>query len=184
MRADPALTWYALAVTATRELAVAKDLRGTALTILIPMETNWHRVSRHANRMELVERPLLPAYIFAGCRGAFPFRALDETRLYCEPVRHARELAVIPANQIQEVLDLAEQIKPLARPGQQSFQVGMSVQFAHGPFTGQHAVVAAVLKQKVKIIHQFLGSSREITVKSTELKTLPQEKLAVNANHA
>jgi transcription antitermination factor NusG len=176
MHADPALTWYGLAVTTGREIAVAKDLKDTALEILIPVSRNWHRVSWRCRKLELSERPLLPGYLFAGCAGAFPFSALDATRGYCEPVRipGQYDLSAIPAQQIQRVINLARQFDMMVpgRSAPTAFRAGMSVQFAASdPFAGERAKITKVLKDEiVEIQHRFLGSVRTSQVKTTRLE--------------
>lgn len=188
MRADPALTWYGLAVTAGREIAVKKDLRNTSLNLLIPMSSGWHRVSWRCKRLALLPRPVLPGYLFAGCRGPFDFDALEATRGYCEPVRLPGrfDLSVIPAEQIQRVIDLTIKLDAMvpARHRRSNFRAGEAVQFASGdPFAGERARVMKVLKDElIEIEHKFFGSMRRSQVKVTRLEHVPQQTLAVSAN--
>ena len=190
MRADPALTWYGLAVTTGREIAVKKDLKNTALDILIPISTAWHRVSWRCRKLELSARPVLPGYLFAGVTGSFPFNALDATRGYCEPVRipGRADLTAIPAEQINRVIELARKLDMMVPPrnGPPAFKAGMSVQFAASdPFAGERARITQVLKDElVEIEHRFLGSVRRSQVKTARLEIVPKETLAINTNQA
>jgi transcription antitermination factor NusG len=190
MRADPALTWYGLAVTTGREIAVKKDLKNTGLNILIPISTAWHRVSWRCRKLELSARPVLQGYVFAGCSGQFPFDDLAATKLYCKPVKipGSHELSTIPHWQINRVIDLAIKLDLMVPPrnGPPAFKAGMAVQFAASdPFAGERARITQVLKDElVEIEHRFLGSVRRSQVKTARLEIVAKETLASNTKQA
>ena len=177
MRADPALTWYALTVAPQRELAVKSDLEAEGLPLIVPMEPVWKRVSRHARRLERTERPLIPGYVFAGARGRIPFEIYRKAKAYRDVVKFAGVPAPVDPRQLQAILDLVDQMEAPPMPGQTVWQIGQGVKVL-----GRRGTITAILKHKVRVLQDFLGSSREIVVQTNKLEAIAQETLAVNAN--
>jgi transcription antitermination factor NusG len=178
MRADPALTWYALTVAPQRELTVRGDLEAEGQRIIVPMEPVWRRASRHARRLERTERPLIPGYVFAGARGRIPFEIYRKAKAYRDVVKFAGIPAPVDHRQLQAIIDLVAQMEAPPMPGQTVWQIGQGVKVL-----GRRGTITAILKHKVRVLQDFLGAFREIVVQTSKLEAVAQETLAVNANH-
>ena len=179
MRADPALTWYALTVAPQRELTVRIDMEAEGQRIIVPMEPVWRPPSRHQNSRDYKRtvRPLIPGYVFAGVNGRIPYEIYRTSKAYRDVVKFAGIARPVNRSQLQAILDLVEQMDEPPRPGQTIWNVGEGVKVL-----GRRSTIVAVLKHKVRVLQDFLGSSREIEVSVAKLEKLPQERLVVNAN--
>ena len=174
-----ALDWYALTVAPQREMATKRDLEERGQSIIVPMQPVRTRASRHARRIVESRRPLIAGYVFVGVDGRIPFEVYRQAKGYRDIVKFANTPAKVDRRQLQAILDLVEQMTLEPIPGPPRWAVGQNV-----TVFGRHATIAAVLKNRVRVLQEFLGSTREIVVSSSKLEAIPQEALAKQAKYA
>ena len=171
MRAEAHLTWYALITAPQREVAARIDLEAEGQRVIVPMEPVWRPPSRHQNSRDYKrsERPLIPGYAFAGVNGRIPYEIYRTSKAYRDVVKFAGIARPVIRSQLNAILDLVEQMERPPKPGQTIWNVGEGVKVL-----GRRSTIVAVLKHKVRVLQEFLGSSREIEVPITKLEKLTQ----------
>jgi transcriptional antiterminator RfaH len=162
--AGAALRWYVVRSNVNCEQRAAKGLRAAGFQVFLPMRKV---VIRHARKTQEVERPLFVRYLFVG---------LDLARHRWYPVRstHGVESILgdggvphpVPDAEVRKIMRAQDAGLFDSTRAPSNLQPGEPVMVDGGPlgqFVGE-VVACDDDRQRVEILHNFLGSLRRMHV--------------------
>lgn len=147
--------WFAVYTRPRAEATAQEHLRRQGYEVYLP---RFQKYRRHARRVDVVNRPLFPRYLFVAFDKMQRWRPILSTVGVCDIVRQGNAPSMLPTSLIVEIQSREQngwfdQISPLAR-----FKPGDAVRVAIGPFSdmvGRFCGMADA--ERVYVLLELLG---------------------------
>ena len=170
---SPEMTsWYVIYTHAKSEMKALYHLRRQGFTVYLP---KYHKQRRHARRVQQVETPLFPRYIFVNLDiNRTPWRAINSTVGIINMVSHGGLPTPVPTGVVEEICAFENETGLIRLNALQRLKKGDEVQIVTGAMS-EHIGIFNCLddNERAIILLKILG--REIKVR------LPAEALVAAA---
>lgn len=161
-------TWYAVHTHVHAEAKAAGHLARQGFAVYLP---RYLKRRRHARRMEQVQAPLFPRYLFvAPTPENMRWRAINSTVGVCYVISHGGEPTAVPLRVIDEIRRREDNYGFVALGSAMMFRRGDKVKILDGPMAEHIGIFeAATDEDRVTVLLDLLGRQVRVKVPSAVL---------------
>ena len=151
------MIWIVLKTAPQREIEVSKDVAQTlSLATCVPCARKFRKGRAKGNKPVLIPYllPLLPGYVFVGCRGLFPLRKIRDLDYVQGFVQFDASPATLSDAEVDRMRQMAHKSR-VETPG--GYETGDAVQIKSGPFMGMASLIGEIRGGEVRVDVQLFG---------------------------
>lgn len=163
--------WYALRVESQKELRCAKILRDSGISATVPYEQKYRGINRYRKGRKLKSFPLMWGYVLVRLERPVNWLKLFEDFSFLRSVVSVEHVPVaLDGAQVDAFLSRADRKhfvdSPLVRNMRThcEYSVGDDVILDNDAFHGLRGRVVDLTEDDAKILIQFLGAERAVTI--------------------